>query len=501
MPALYRYILYIITSGVRVTGLLLLAAGVTPLQAQLAPLDRTLDRALEGPLDRVRDRRSPIDDRVDEELGDAVDDAVAEPAGTLDDTATEPALDGTVDAGTGAAAATAGDALEQGTAAAGAVAATVGQTAQAALAAVPALADFVSDIDPTGATIEKNVLMVLADSRELAAVTGYGLDIIEQRPLAGLGLTLLKLAAPVNRDLAIVALDLRLAAAGAAVDYNHLYRPVSGAAPEAAQPGPRAERGIGEAAALRIGIIDSAVAPDHPSLSGTRVTTRDFASHKGARPMGHGTAVASVIAGAAGERAELLAASVFFQLPKHAPGATTGSLVAALDWLAAEQVDAINMSLAGPANALLERALQGMDGNAPPVIAAVGNNGPAGEPLYPAAYEPVIGVTAIDRDRRIFHYANRGDHVAFAAAGVNVRVADLGGGWRIESGTSMASPLVTLAAARSRHAGARDRRQVIDALIAAAEDLGPQGFDTVFGYGQIREPDASAPGTRAATRN
>lgn len=497
MPALYRYILYIMSSGVRVAVLLLLAGAVTPLHAQLTPLDRTLDRALDRPLDRVLDRQSPLDDRVDEE----VDDAVAAPAEALDDAATEPTLGDAVDAGTGAAAATAGDALKQGTAAAGAVASTVGQTAQAALAAAPALADFVPDIDPTGATIEKNVLMVLADSRELAAVTGYGLDIIEQRPLAGLGLTLLKLAAPVNRDIAIVALDLRLAAAGAAVDYNHLYRPVSGAAPEVAQPGPRAEPDIGEAAALRIGIIDSAVAPDHPSLSGTRVTTRDFASHKGTRPMGHGTAVASVIAGAAGEPAELLAASVFFQLPKHAPGATTGSLVAALDWLASEQVDAINMSLAGPANALLERALQGMDGDAPPVIAAVGNNGPAGKPLYPAAYEPVIGVTAIDRDRRIFHYANRGDHVAFAAAGVNVRVADLGGGWRIESGTSMASPLVTLAAARSRHAGVRNRRQVIDALIAAAEDLGPQGFDTVFGHGLIREPDASASGTRAVTRN
>ena len=30
------------------------------------------------------------------------------------------------------------------------------------------------------------------------------------------------------------------------------------------------------------------------------------------------------------------------------------------------------------------------------IVAAVGNNGPAGEPLYPAAYEAVVAVTAVD---------------------------------------------------------------------------------------------------------
>lgn len=241
-------------------------------------------------------------------------------------------------------------------------------------------------------------------------------------------------------------------------------------------------------ARMRIGLIDSAVLTGHPTLSGVDVVSRDFVPHEGERPLGHGTAVASILAATAGDGTEILAASVFFQKPGHAPGATTESLIGALDWLAGSDVDVINMSLAGPADVLLERALSRIAVDGPTVVAAVGNNGPAAEPLYPAAYESVVGVTAIDSERRIFAYANRGPQVDFAAPGVAVKVANLPTGFRLESGTSMASPYVSaVIAAASRETGL-PKEALLETLRTSAEDLGDEGFDPVFGYGLVQPP-------------
>jgi subtilisin family serine protease len=222
-------------------------------------------------------------------------------------------------------------------------------------------------------------------------------------------------------------------------------------------------------------------------LRDSRVISEDFAAHEGSRPLGHGTAVASLIARSATNEADIHAASVFFQAPGFAPGATTESLIAALDWLVSRQVQVINMSLAGPANELLEAAIAAVAEAGGVVVAAVGNNGPSGEPLYPAAYDGVVGVTAVDREQKIFRYANRGDHVDYAALGVDVKVADSGGSWRLESGTSMASPHIAVVVARMRRSHDMAVGALMNVLTENAEDLGKKGFDRVFGYGLITE--------------
>jgi subtilisin family serine protease len=93
-------------------------------------------------------------------------------------------------------------------------------------------------------------------------------------------------------------------------------------------------------------------------------------------------------------------------------------------------------------------------------------------------------VTAVDRNNRVFLYANRGRHVTFASPGVGVRVADVSGSYRTASGTSMASPRVA-----ARIAGESARSQsgwtVVENLKRTATDLGETGFDTVFGYGLV----------------
>tara|TARA_R110002096_G_scaffold124052_6_gene268311 strand:+ start:891 stop:2234 length:1344 start_codon:yes stop_codon:yes gene_type:complete len=345
--------------------------------------------------------------------------------------------------------------------------------------------------DPNGAAIESDTIAVLVDRETLTAMTADGFDVLAQRDLQSLGLTLATLRNLAGTDLPDSVARLRKAYPDASVDYNHLYRPANDVPAEQSSANATALDDTEIAAGgdrLRVGIIDSAVQVEHRALAGVRVTSRDFAINDGLRPQTHGTAVASLVAKSARDNVDILAASVFFQVEGYGPGATSEGLLAALDWLAGENVDVINMSLAGPGNKLLEQGIAHIGASGPVIVAAVGNNGPSSEPLFPAAYEATIGITAVDRDRRIFRYANRGDYVDFAALGVDVKVADsTTGGWRIESGTSMAAPRVAVIVAQIVKNSAAERAAVSSWLVASAKDLGKRGFDTVFGHGLVSQ--------------
>jgi subtilisin family serine protease len=143
----------------------------------------------------------------------------------------------------------------------------------------------------------------------------------------------------------------------------------------------------------------------------------------------------------------------------------------------------INISLAGPPNRLLEAVLARVNQRGIPVLAAAGNAGPASEPLYPAAYESVVAITAVEAGGRVFRLANRGEYLDLAAPGVNIRHADSEGGYRVSSGTSFAVPFASVAVARLRvqHPGG----DALSQLYQSAFDLGPPGKDSIYGYGLL----------------
>ncbi|MBD3322125.1 MAG: S8 family serine peptidase [Chitinivibrionales bacterium] len=85
------------------------------------------------------------------------------------------------------------------------------------------------------------------------------------------------------------------------------------------------------------------------------------------------------------------------------------------------------------------------------LIGAAGNDGEENAPFYPAAYDGVISVAAVDRndDRSVWNSeesSNFGDWIDISAPGTNLRAADLGLGHRGFNGTSAAAPVVTGAA-------------------------------------------------------
>ena len=123
------------------------------------------------------------------------------------------------------------------------------------------------------------------------------------------------------------------------------------------------------------------------------------------------------------------------------------------------------------------------------IVAAVGNDGPAARPLYPAGYDSVIGVTAVDAQKQIYRWANQGPQVKFAAWGVGEKVAEGNGGYTEESGTSFATPIVAARLADLIAKGvAATGPAAVQVLIRTAEDLGAPGRDDMFGYGLIK-PD------------
>lgn len=270
-------------------------------------------------------------------------------------------------------------------------------------------------------------------------------------------------------------------------DLSHVYVPGSGAYGRAVVGMPVTGSCLTN---VRIGIIDTAIA-DHPSLRGTRIRRKAFSTP--ARPAAHGTAVASIIAGynPAGGRlvsgAELYAAAVF-DGSRADLIADTIDLVAALDWMIDSRVRVVNLSIAGPPNALLEDAVARSARNGVLLVAAAGNSGSRGGPRYPAAYPSVVAVTAVDRRGRVYNRASRGTYVDIAAPGVDVWGADLsataGAAW---SGTSFATPFVTVELAAAIKGGrVRDHGTALAWLSRAADDLGPRGRDRTYGFGLMR---------------
>jgi subtilisin family serine protease len=122
------------------------------------------------------------------------------------------------------------------------------------------------------------------------------------------------------------------------------------------------------------------------------------------------------------------------------------------------------------------------------IVAAVGNDGPAAPPLYPAAYPDVVGVTAVDAHRRVLIEAERGPQVMFAAQGADLKAATLEHGYADVRGTSFAAP--TVAALLASFSSAPDHHAAdaaIDALAKSAIHLGSAGRNLTYGFGLVGE--------------
>jgi len=340
-------------------------------------------------------------------------------------------------------------------------------------------------------------LDMAADALERAKAAGFG--IARRETIEGLGLSVVVLTPPRGMSAREAVRRLRELDPAGHYDFNHIYFE-SGQAPSAGRlPAGGAASGEG----LRIGLVDGSASRTQPALARVPMSQRPFAPG-GARVTAHGTAVASLLAGSgSGFRGAAPGASLYVA-DVYGPTPAGGSAIAVargLGWLAEERIPVINVSLVGPNNAVLERAVSGLVARGHLIVAAVGNDGPGAAPLYPAAYPGVVAVAGVDGRRRVLPEAGRGAHVAFAAPGSDMAAADLRGGFGAVRGSSFAAPLTAgLLARRLPAPDPAAARRAVEALGREAIDLGAPGRDPVYGRGLVAADLAVRPATLAARR-
>ena len=247
-------------------------------------------------------------------------------------------------------------------------------------------------------------------------------------------------------------------------------------------------------APIAIGMIDTAIETQHRVFKDRTLERKSFTANNLTPPKAHGTAVSALLISGSVElppllpNAKLYAAEVFYGQSDFSQGANLFSLVAGINWLLNKQVLVINMSLAGPDNIILATVIDNAIAQGVIIVAAVGNEGPHSPPLFPAAYQGVIGVTAIDDDNKLYRWANRGDYVDFSARGVSVKTARLSGDFGYESGTSMATPVVSAYAACAQWQAVKEESintSYWKILLDQVFDIGEKGQDPLFGYGRL----------------
>lgn len=253
---------------------------------------------------------------------------------------------------------------------------------------------------------------------------------------------------------------------------------------------------------VKIAVLDTGISP-HWALGGvvSSINLVDLPANA-ADWNGHGTAVASLIAG--GDRrvpgvapgAELISVRIANDLGQSDSFTLAQGIIAAAD--AGAQI--INISMASYGDALVVRnALEYAQGKGALVIASAGNDG-ASQVAYPAANPGVIGVGAVDATSTHLAFSNTGSGVSVAAPGYEVNAAWTGNQAVGFTGTSASAPIVAGAVAYTMTQagnGNLTAAQAWQLIRTHLNDGGAPGTDPALGGGTIdlgRVVNAGTPG-------
>ena len=249
-------------------------------------------------------------------------------------------------------------------------------------------------------------------------------------------------------------------------------------------------------------IIDSGYETTHEDLD-TSVTGHPGGSNPWSVDYcGHGTHVAGTIAALGGNGVGVVGviddpASIDLHILKvfGSPSSSCGwsyasTLVDAANSCAQAGAKIINMSLGCTgrrcASSTENNTFAALYANGVLPIAAAGNSGNT-RYSYPASYDSVVSVAAIDESRALASFSQRNDQVELAAPGVSVLSTYNQNRYAFLNGTSMATPHVAgVAALVWSHHGTATAAEIRGALQATAIDLGASGRDTSYGYGLVQ---------------
>jgi subtilisin family serine protease len=261
--------------------------------------------------------------------------------------------------------------------------------------------------------------------------------------------------------------------------------------------------GISTGDPVKVGVIDTGIDLKHPDLQ-----ANIKGGYNAINPLkssnddnGHGTHVAGIIAAlnnsigvvGVGPNIDLYAIKVL-----NASGSGyISDVIEGIEWVINQKNTqggdwVINMSLGTSQDVpSFHEAIVNAYNAGVTIVAAAGNTG--GAVSYPARYPEVIAVSATDENNQVPSWSSRGPEVDLAAPGVNIYSTYKGQSYATLSGTSMAAPHVTGAAALIIDTKKCDLNldgictpaEVQQRLEQTAIDLGTPGKDYLYGSGLV----------------
>lgn len=242
-----------------------------------------------------------------------------------------------------------------------------------------------------------------------------------------------------------------------------------------------------------VAVLDTGVQNDHPDLQdklveGINIVDESLAPND---DVGHGTHVAGII-GANVNNEEGVAGLSWYnkimpvKVLDSSGAGSTYSVAQGIIWAVDHGARVINMSLGNYAQAdFLHDAIKYAYERDVVLIAASGNDNTE-RPGYPAAYPEVFAVAATNSNKEKASFSNYGDYIDVAAPGDSIASTYPGSQYAALSGTSMASPHVAALAGLIRSVNPElTNVEVMELMRKSSLDLGEEGKDIYFGYGEI----------------
>ncbi len=255
-----------------------------------------------------------------------------------------------------------------------------------------------------------------------------------------------------------------------------------------------------------IAIIDTGIDTDHEEFVG-RISTLSYNSRTKTVGIshveddnGHGTLVAGVIGankdnskGIAGilQNSQLMIIKANnLEDPEteaiESKSFTDAAIIEGIYYAANNGADVINMSLgSSSANSLMQTAINHARSLGVILVAASGNDGVSTK-FYPASFDGVISVSAVNEDETIWVNSNYNDKVDISAPGSLIVTTAMNNQYGTASGTSLAAPQVAaVLGLMISYFTEFDSNQIIQQLLGSAVDKGAIGYDVYYGEGIV----------------
>ena len=236
---------------------------------------------------------------------------------------------------------------------------------------------------------------------------------------------------------------------------------------------------------VKVAVLDSGIS-DHPTFAASKIIRNDKSN--GVFENGHGTAVASLIAGSHPQAMGVAPGATLLDFPVISEDGMGDTFLLAKNIIEAADagVRVMNLSLGATGDSsLVRQAVSYAQSRDVIIVAAAGNEG-LDQLSLPAHLPGVVAVGAVDANGRILPFSNRGEGLDVVAPGYEVQAA-----WPEQrviqmTGTSTAVPIVT-GALTTLLANEPDlsAQEAVEILQQYSNEAGTAGVDADYGYGVL----------------